>query len=328
MNSQTNAGALLEVEGLKKWFPVTAGFLSRSRGQLKAVDGLSFEIRKGETFGLVGESGCGKSTLARVILRLLDPTEGTVRFDGQAVTGLGRVGVRKLRRHMQIIFQDPYSSLNPRMTIGEIVEEPMVIYQAADKAGRVAKVRDLLQLIGLDKSYVRRYPHELSGGQRQRVSIARALALNPRFIVCDEPVSALDVSIRSQILNLLAESQDRFGLTYLFVSHDLSVVRHISDRVGAMYLGKLIEVAGKDELYEHPLHPYTLALLSAIPVPDPEAEVKRIILEGDVPSPIDPPAGCRFRTRCRQVMERCAVEEPELREVGSGHQVACHLYSS
>ncbi len=328
MNSETNDRALLEVEGLKKWFPMTAGFLSRSRGQLKAVDGLSFEIRKGETFGLVGESGCGKSTLARVILRLLDPTAGTVRFDGQAVTGLGRAGVRKLRRHMQIIFQDPYSSLNPRMTIGEIIEEPMVIYRVADKAGRAAKVRDLLQLIGLDKSYVRRYPHELSGGQRQRVSIARALALNPRFIVCDEPVSALDVSIRSQILNLLAESQDRFGLTYLFVSHDLSVVRHISDRVGVMYLGKLIEVAGKDELYEHPLHPYTLALLSAIPVPDPEAEVKRIILEGDVPSPIDPPAGCRFRTRCRQAMGRCAVEEPELREVGSGHRVACHLYSS
>ena len=318
---------LVEVHDLKKHFPIYGGVLSRITGHVHAVDGVSFGIRAGETFGLVGESGCGKTTVGRLILRLLKPTAGRVTFDGHDLFALGPESMRALRREMQIVFQDPFASLNPRMTVGEIIGEPLEIYDVARGKDRLEPVQQLLDMVGLQPSDVNRYPHEFSGGQRQRIGIARALALRPKFIICDEPVSALDVSIQSQILNLLNELQEQFQLTYLFIAHGLHVIRHVSDRVAVMYLGKLVEVAAADELFASPLHPYTRALMSAIPVPDPDAHRERIVLEGDVPSPINPPKGCRFHTRCSQYMPRCREEEPQLNEVASGRRVACHLLS-
>ncbi|MDI6893053.1 MAG: dipeptide ABC transporter ATP-binding protein [Bacillota bacterium] len=316
---------LLEVVDLKKYFPIYGGVFSRVVGYNYAVDGVSFRVKRGETFGLVGESGCGKTTAGRTILRLTPATSGKVYFDGQDVYALSPAQMRRLRREMQIIFQDPYASLNPRMTVGEIIGEPLEIHGVARGAKKQERVRELLQVVGLQSSDGRRYPHEFSGGQRQRIGIARALALNPKLIICDEPVSALDVSIQSQILNLLDELQDQFGLTYIFIAHGLHVIKHVSDRVGVMYLGKLVEVASADELFAEPYHPYTEALLSAIPVPNPEVRRERIVLEGDVPSPINPPPGCRFHTRCRYAQPQCREAEPPLREVGSGRMVACHL---
>jgi len=328
--SQGIAGApdLVTVRNLKMHFQVSGGGLfSPAVARIKAVDGVSFTIRKGETLGLVGESGCGKTTTGRCILQLEHATGGEILFAGRNLIGLERKSMIALRQKIQVIFQDPYSSLNPRMTIGDIIAEPMMVHRTEpNRAAREARVRELLALCGLDPKFAERYPHELSGGQRQRVGIARALAMRPSFIVCDEPVSALDVSIQAQIINLLEDLQQQFGLTYLFIAHDLSVVRHISDRVGVMYLGKLMELADRNELYENPLHPYTKALLSAVPVPDPSVEThrERIILTGDVPSPLRPPPGCVFHTRCPIAIEECRQAIPEWRDVGGGHMVACH----
>jgi oligopeptide transport system ATP-binding protein len=316
---------LLEVKSLKKYFPIKKGIFSKTVAHVKAVDGVDFYVKNGETLGLVGESGCGKSTTGRVILRLLEATEGTVIFQGKDIMTLGKEELQEMRRNMQIIFQDPYASLNPRMTVGDIIGEALDIHRIAKGRKREEKILELLNEVGLRPQHIRRYPHEFSGGQRQRIGIARALALYPRFIVCDEPVSALDVSIQAQIINLMEELQEKFGLTYLFIAHDLSVVKHISDRVAVMYLGKIVELADKDELYESPLHPYTRALLSAIPIPDPELKRQRILLEGDVPSPVDPPRGCRFHTRCREAQDICREQDPEFKDVGDGHFVACHL---
>ena len=321
-------GVLVRVEHLVKHFPITRGILiQRTIGAVRAVDDISFEVRRGETFGLVGESGCGKSTTGRTILQLFPPTSGHVYFDGRDLVGLPANEMRRMRRKMQMIFQDPYASLNPRMTVGEIVGEPLVVHKTAKGAAITQRVDELLELVGLNPAFANRYPHEFSGGQRQRIGVARALALNPLFIVCDEPISALDVSIQAQVINLLEDLQNRFGLTYLFIAHDLSMVRHICDRVGVMYLGILVEQAERDELYTKPLHPYTQALLSAVPVADPAVEEnrKRIILEGDVPSPANPPSGCRFRTRCWMAEPICAEQVPEWRELLPGHWVACHL---
>jgi oligopeptide transport system ATP-binding protein len=320
------ASELLVVRDLYKYFPIHAGVLSRHVGDVKAVDGIDFAIRSGETLGLVGESGSGKTTAGRVVLRLLPATKGEVIFDGRNVHELGREEVRKLRKEMQIIFQDPYASLNPRMTVGDIVAEPLLIHRLARGKEAEARVRELLRLVGLQPYHANRYPHEFSGGQRQRIGIARALAVSPKFIVADEPVSALDVSIQAQVINLLQDLQAQFGLTYLFIAHDLSVVRHISTRVAVMYVGKIVEIADRNELYENPLHPYTQALLSAIPIPDPavEARRKRIILTGDVPSPVNPPSGCRFHTRCPLAFARCKTEVPASLAYGSNHVAACH----
>lgn len=326
---------LLNIRELKVHFPVARGIF-QAPDHVKAVDGVSFAVRKGETLGLVGESGCGKSTTGRAILQLLQPTSGSVEFQGEELTtqwqkSLGRwqwsPRLRELRREMQIIFQDPYASLNPRMTVEGIVSEPLRTFGWDAGKARREKVQELLRQVGMDPRYIRRYPHEFSGGQRQRIGIARALALSPKLIIADEPISALDVSIQAQILNLLEQIQQEFGLTYLFIAHDLAAVRHISDRIAVMYLGKLVELADRDSLYAAPQHPYTQALISAIPIPDPAAERKRkrIVITGDVPSPISPPSGCYFHTRCPLVEARCKVEEPELREVAPGHQVACHL---
>jgi len=315
---------LLEVKGLKKWFPVRQGLLQRVTAHVKAVDDVSFTIKRGETLGLVGESGCGKTTIGRTLLRLYRPSAGTIRFDGQDVTETRGETLRNMRRNMQIVFQDPFSSLNPRMTIRSIVEEGLVIHkEGGDKQQRLQRVLELLELVGLDTSYVNRYPHEFSGGQRQRVCIARAIALNPQFIVLDEPISALDVSIQSQVINLLNDLKEKFSLTYLFISHDLSVVQYISDRVAVMYLGEIVETAPSKELYANPLHPYTKALLSASPTMDPTKRTERIVLQGDVPSPMNPPSGCRFHPRCPMAMDICKCEAPRTTQIGD-HIVRCH----
>jgi oligopeptide transport system ATP-binding protein len=325
------AEVVLQVSDLKKHFPIHSGIvIQRQVGAVKAVDGVSFEVRRGETFGLVGESGCGKSTTGRTILQLYKATAGSVRFQGVELTKLRTGEMRRMRREMQMIFQDPYASLNPRMNVGRIISEPLVVHGVGSERERKDKVAYLLEKVGLNPYYVNRYPHEFSGGQRQRIGVARALALNPDFIVCDEPISALDVSIQAQIINLLQELQETFNLTYLFIAHDLSMVRHISDRVAVMYLGVIVEMAEVQELFEKPLHPYTEALLSAVPVPDPVVEMtrERIILQGDVPSPVNPPSGCRFRTRCPKVMDICSKEQPAWQEAAPEHWVACHLYAS
>ena len=318
---------LVEVTDLKKHFPIKSGILfQREVAAVKAVDGVSFHIYQGETLGLVGESGCGKSTTGRTILQLHRATSGSVKFEGQELTTLKGEPLRKMRRKMQMIFQDPYASLNPRMSVGRIVAEPLVVHNIGSKSEREDRVAELLELVGLNPYFVSRYPHEFSGGQRQRIGLARALALNPSFIVADEPISALDVSIQAQVVNLLQKLQEDLGLTYLFIAHDLSMVRHLCDRVAVMYLGKIVEVAESEELYTNPLHPYTQALLSAVPVPDPMVEEKRqrIILKGDVPSPINPPKGCHFNTRCPVSVDVCYDEDPKLLEVLPGHWVACH----
>lgn len=325
--SNNNTDILLKVEDLKMHFPIYRGVFQRQVGAVRAVDGISFDVHRGETLGLVGESGCGKSTTGRAILQLYKPTDGAIHFEGADLIKLRGEEMRRMRRKMQMIFQDPYASLNPRMTVGEIVGEPMVIHETHKGKEVQERVEHLLKLVGLNAAFANRYPHEFSGGQRQRIGVARALALEPALIVCDEPISALDVSVQAQVVNLLEDLQEKLGLTYLFIAHDLSMVRHISDRVAVMYLGVIAELTTRDELYNNPLHPYTQALLSAVPIPDPLAEEKRqrIILQGDVPSPINPPSGCHFRTRCPLATTICAEAKPEFREVSPGHFVACHL---
>ncbi len=329
----TNDNILLKVQDLKKHFPITQGIIfMRQVGSVKAVDGVSFDVKRGETLGLVGESGCGKSTTGRAILQLHRATAGHVYFtgvDNQTVdlTAIQGEPLRRMRRKMQMIFQDPYASLNPRMTVGDIIGEPLIIHGVAHGQEVNERVQELLKIVGLNPLFTNRYPHEFSGGQRQRIGVARALALQPEFIVCDEPISALDVSIQAQVVNLLEDLQEQFNLTYLFIAHDLSMVRHISSRVAVMYLGVIVELSSRDELYNNPLHPYSQALLSAVPVPDPVVEEKRqrIILQGDVPSPINPPSGCRFHTRCPIAQSICSEARPEWRDMGGGHWVACHL---
>jgi oligopeptide transport system ATP-binding protein len=319
-------GNLVEVKDLKKFFPVRSHFFSRSKVFVQAVVGVSLTIRRGETLGLVGESGCGKSTLGRLILRLEEPTEGQIYFEGGDILKYDSEHLRKLRREMQIIFQDPYSSLNPRKTVGSIIEEPLIIHHTGSRKERQERVLQLVEVVGLRPEHINRYPHEFSGGQRQRIGIARALALNPKLIIADEPVSALDVSIQAQVLNLLEDLQNEFHLTYLFIAHDLSVVKHISDRVCVMHLGRIAELAPSEDLYRRPRHPYTQALLAANPVPDPTFERKRILLQGEVPSPINPPPGCNFHTRCPSRFEPCDQEIPRLMEIEPNHWVACHQY--
>jgi len=327
-NNGNSRQKLVEIRDLKMWFPIMRGVLRRHVADVKAVDGLNFDVYQGETLGLVGESGCGKSTTGRAILQLYRPTAGSVLFEGQDLIMIKGEDLRKMRRRMQMIFQDPYASLNPRMTVGSIVAEPLEVHNIGTKSERLDRVRELLQVVGLNPYFINRYPHEFSGGQRQRIGVARALAVNPAFIVCDEPISALDVSIQAQVINLLEDLQERFGLTYLFIAHDLSVVRHISNRIAVMYLGKIMELADRDELYRNPMHPYSQALLSAVPIPDPVIEEKRhrIILEGDVPSPVNPPKGCNFCTRCPKALDMCREQEPEFRDYGGGHWVACWLH--
>jgi oligopeptide transport system ATP-binding protein len=329
MSQENGKKVLLKVENLKKHFPIMRGVFRRQVGAVQAVDGVTFNIYEGETLGLVGESGCGKSTTGRVVLQLLDPTDGTVEFKGRNLTKLSKNELRRERRHMQMIFQDPYASLNPRMTVGNIIGEPLKIQKLGNAADRKKRVQELLRVVGLNPYFVNRYPHEFSGGQRQRIGVARALATNPDFIVADEPISALDVSVQAQVVNLLGDLRDQLGLTYLFIAHDLSMVRHISDRVAVMYLGRIVELSATEEVYNHPLHPYSQALLSAIPMPDPDREVerKRIILEGDVPSPAHPPSGCRFHPRCAYATDICKEQDPEYRNLGQQgvrHWVACH----
>jgi oligopeptide transport system ATP-binding protein len=319
---------LIEVKNLSKFFDVNKGLFSRKKSYVKAVDDVSFIIKKGETLGIVGESGCGKTTMGRTLLKLYEPTAGEIIYNGEDIAKLKNSKMLPYRRKMQMIFQDPYASLNSRMSVGDIIAEPIEIHKLMNKVEKLERVRYLLKKVGLNAEDVRRYPHEFSGGQRQRIGIARALAVQPEFIVCDEPISALDVSIQAQVVNMLEDLQDDLGLTYLFIAHDLSMVKHISNKIGVMYLGKLVEIAESNELYKNPLHPYTKALLSAIPVPDPDMALqnKRIMLDGEIPSPIDPPEGCRFRGRCKYAMPKCAEAQPELKDMGSQHMVACYLY--
>jgi oligopeptide/dipeptide ABC transporter ATP-binding protein len=329
LSSNDNSNSpLLEVRDLVKHFPITGGVLLRQVASVKAVDGVSLEIRKGETLGLVGESGCGKSTLGRLILLIETPTRGDILLEGQSILRYSKSRMRNLRRQMQIIFQDPFSSLNPRKNVAHIVGEPLFVHGMKNRRKREKEVLRLLEVVGLKKEHMRRYPHQFSGGQRQRIGVARALALNPKLIICDEAVSALDVSIQAQVINLLQDLQEEFGLTYLFISHDLSVVEHISDRVAVMYLGEVVELADSDTLYNSPLHPYTQALLAAAPLPDPKRKTERTVLTGDVPSPIHPPPGCRFHTRCPYIQEICKTEKPQLLEVGRNHFAACHFAGS
>lgn len=322
-----NREPLIQVKGLTKYFPIKTGFLQRTTGHVKAVDGVDLDIFPGETFGLVGESGCGKSTTGRCILRLIEPTGGQVLFNNQSIGELTSREMRNVYRNMQLIFQDPYASLNPRMTVEKLISEPMIVHNLYTPAERKKKVDELLEVVGLNAYHASRYTHEFSGGQRQRIGIARALVLNPKFIIADEPVSALDVSIQSQVLNLLKRLQQDFNIAYLFIAHDLSVVKHVSHRVGIMYLGKIVESGDKNQVYAKKMHPYTRALLSAVPVANPDAKVERIILEGDVPSPVNPPSGCAFHPRCASCLEICRIECPPLRDLGEGHRVACHLYN-
>jgi oligopeptide/dipeptide ABC transporter ATP-binding protein len=314
------------VSNLVKHFPVKRGLFSRVVGKVHAVDGISIQVQEGRTLGIVGESGCGKTTAGKTILKLIEPTAGTIRYDGNDITAFSRVQMKRYRQQMQIIFQDPFSSLNPRHTVGAIIAAPLEIHHLVETAEKEDRIAGLLRKVGLSATVMRRYPHEFSGGQRQRIGIARALAVNPRLVVGDEPVSALDVSIQAQILNLMEDLQDELGLTYIMIAHDLSVIRHIADKIAVMYLGKIVEMASRTELYHNPLHPYTRALLSAVPIPDPERERQRIILKGDVPSPINPPTGCRFHPRCPQRFEPCDQMEPETKTLADGHDVACYLY--
>ncbi|WP_319405727.1 oligopeptide/dipeptide ABC transporter ATP-binding protein [uncultured Desulfosarcina sp.] len=322
-----NIEPLIKVKGLTKYFPIKTGFRRRTSGYIKAVDGVDLEIFAGETFGLAGESGCGKSTTSRCILRLIQPTGGEIYINGQDIAKLSSREMCSVYRNMQLIFQDPYASLNPRMTVEKIIMEPMIVHNLYTSAERKNKVNELLEVVGMNSHHATRYTHEFSGGQRQRIGIARALAVNPHFIIADEPVSALDVSIQSQILNLLKKLQQEFEITYLFIAHDLSVIKHVSSRIGIMYLGRIVEIADKKTIYTKPLHPYTQALLSAVPIANPEAKRERTILEGDVPSPANPPRGCTFHPRCRASLDICRIESPSLRDVGEGHRVSCHLYN-
>lgn len=317
---------LLKVDHLKKYFPITGGIFGKKVGEVKAVDDVSFYVKKGETLGLVGESGCGKSTTGRVLMRLLEPTAGQVEFDGKDLTKLKAEEMRQMRKEIQMVFQDPFASLNPRHTVEKILEEPLIVHGVKDKAERKKRVKEMLEVVGLNSYHAKRYPHQFSGGQRQRIGIARALMTKPKLIIADEPVSALDVSIQSQVLNLLEDLQKEFQLTYIFIAHDLGVVKHISDRVGVMYLGRLVEITEADKLYENPLHPYTKALLASIPIPDPDIQQERELLTGDLPSPSNPPLGCAFHTRCNACMEVCKTTRPELVEIEPGHFAACHLY--
>lgn len=326
LNLQVEPDYIVKAKNIKKYFPIKGGILKRTIGHVKAVDDVSLNIFRGETLGVVGESGSGKSTLGRVILRLLEPTEGQIFFENNDISTMGNRKLRPFRRDMQIVFQDPFASLNSKMSVSELIEEPLLVQTSMKKSERREKAINLLEKVGLRREDLLKYPHEFSGGQRQRISIARALALNPKFVICDEPVSALDVSIQAQVLNLMADLQDDFNLTYLFIAHDLSVVKHISDRVAVMYLGRIAEIAPKRAIYDNPLHPYTQALLSSVPSTDIYRKREKIILKGDLPSPANPPSGCSFRTRCPLAHERCSVDRPELKDMGNGHFVACHLF--